>query len=146
MGSPYSFRWSGTLCTASACFKMFPTAASFLGRKIFSLFFSRKKCFCLILWGKMMMSHHTRLREKNGDLHLLVRFGHRTKAANFFICTHLSRVKRKAIVKNIFHCSLGEPSYHGTPWRIYSQYSVIIYSIYRGTDGKVVEMERDLLL
>ena len=30
-----------------------------------------------------MMSHHTRLREKNGDLHLLVRFGHRTKAAKF---------------------------------------------------------------
>ena len=38
------------------------------------------------------MSHHTRLREKNGDLHLLVRFGHITKAAIFFICTHLSRV------------------------------------------------------
>ena len=48
------------------------------------------------------MSHHTRLREKNGDLHLLVRFGHITKAANFFICTHLSRVKRKATEKNIF--------------------------------------------
>ena len=93
-----------------------------------------------------MMSHHTRLREKNGDLHLLVRFGHRTKAANFFICTHLSRVKRKDIVKNIFHCSLGEPSYHGTPWRTYSQYSVIIYSTHRGTDCKVVEMERDLFL
>ena len=30
------------------------------------------------------MSHHTRLREKNGYLHLSVRFGHRTKAANFF--------------------------------------------------------------
>ena len=48
------------------------------------------------------MSHLTRLREKNGDLHLSVRFGHRTKAANFFICAHLSRVKRKDIVKNIF--------------------------------------------
>ena len=80
------------------------------------------------------MSHHTRLREKNGDLHLSVRFGHRTKAANFFI------------VKNIFLCSLGEPSYHGTPWRTYSKYSVIIYSTHRGTDSKVVEMERDLLL
>ena len=82
-----------------------------------------------------MMSHHTRLREKNGDLHLLVRFGHRTKAANLFICTHLSRVKRKAIVKIIFHCSLGEPSYHETPWRTYSQYLVITYSIHRGTDS-----------
>ena len=90
------------------------------------------------------MSNHTRLREKNGDLHL--RFGRRTKAANFFICTHLSRVKRKAIAKNIFHCSVGEPSYHGMPWRTYSQYSVIIYRINRGTDTKVVEMERDLLL
>ena len=91
------------------------------------------------------MSHHTRLREKNGDLHLLVRLGHITKAANFSICTHLSRVNRKSIVKNIFHCSLGAPSYHGTPWRTYSQYSVIIYSIHRGTDSYVVEMERDLL-
>ena len=67
------------------------------------------------------MSHLTRFREKNGDLHLSVRFGHRTKSANFFICTHSSRVRRKAIVKNIFHCSLGEPSYHGTPWRTYSR-------------------------
>ena len=62
-----------------------------------------------------MMSQHTRLREKNGDLHLLVRFGHITRAANFFICTHLSRVNRKVIAKNIFHCSLWEPSHHGHP-------------------------------
>ena len=48
-----------------------------------------------------MMSHHTRLREKNGDLHLLVRFGHRTKAAKFFICTYLSLVKRKAIIVHL---------------------------------------------
>ena len=74
---------------------------------------------------------------------LLVRFGHRTKAANFFICTHLSRVKRKALVKNNFHYTPGEPPYHGTPWRTYPQYSVIIYSIHRGTDSKLVEMERD---
>ena len=83
---------------------------------------------------------------KNGDLHLLVRSGHRTKAAFFYTCPHLSRVKRKAIVKNNFHCTLGEPPYHEMPWRTYSQYSVIIYSIHRGTDSKVVEMERDLLL
>ena len=37
------------------------------------------------------MSHHTRLREKNGDLHLSVRFGHRTKAANFFITRETQR-------------------------------------------------------
>lgn len=80
---------------------------------------------------------------KNGDLHLLVRFGLRTKAAIFFICTHLSRMKRKAIVKNNFHGTLGESPYHGTPWRTYSQYSVIIYSIHRGTDSILVEMERD---
>ena len=48
---------------------------------------------------------------KNGDLHLLVRFDLRTKAAIFFICTHLSRMKHKAIVKNNFHCTLGEPPY-----------------------------------
>ena len=40
---------------------------------------------------------------------------------SFFICTHLSHVKRKGIVKNNFHCTLGEPTYHGTPGgRIFS--------------------------
>ena len=90
-----------------------------------------------------MISHHTRLREKMGIYLVLVRFGHRTKAANFFSCTHLSRVKRKAIVKNNFHYTLGEPPYHGNPWRTYPQYSVIICSIHGGTDSKVVELKRD---
>ena len=121
MGSPHSFRRRGTLFIASTYFNMFPTAASFFGTR------------------KNDETPYSFTR-KNGNLHLLVRFGHRTKAANFFICTHLSRVKRKAIVKNIFHCTLGDPPYRGTPWRTYSQYSVIIYSILRGTDSKVVEM------
>ena len=90
-----------------------------------------------------MISHHTRLREKMGIYLVLVRFGHRTKAANFFSCTLLSRVKRKAIVKNNFHYTLGEPPYHGNPWRTFPQYSVIICSIHGGTDSKVVELKRD---
>ena len=58
-----------------------------------------------------MMSHHTRLREKNGDLHLLVRFGHRTcKSRQVF---HLHLFITRETQSN--HCSLGEPSYHGTP-------------------------------
>lgn len=62
---------------------------------------------------------------------------------SFFICTHLSHVKRKGIVKNNFHCTLGEPTYHGTPRRTYFQFSIIIESIHRGTDSKVVEKERN---
>lgn len=102
----------------------------------------QKEMFFLDFMRKNDKSSYSFTR-KNGDLHLLVRFGLRTKAAIFFICTHLSRMKRKAIVKNNFHGTLGEPPYHGTPWRTYSQYSVIIYSIHRGTDSILVEMERD---
>ena len=148
MGSPYSFRRSSSLCIASTyipyninmilltstCLNTFPTAVSFLARGIVSYFFSRRKCFCLILMRKNDKSPYSFTR-KNGDLHLLVRFGLRTKAAIFLICTHLSRVIRKAIVKNNFHCTLGEPLYHETPWRTYSQYTVIIYSVHRGTDS-----------
>ena len=115
------------------------------------VFFGTRNCFIFLLQREMFLLDLMRkndkspysFRRKNGDLHFLVRFGLRTKAAIFFICTHLSRVKRKAIVKNNFHCTLGEPPYHETPRRTYSQYSVIIYSIHRGTDSKLVEMERD---
>ena len=106
------------------------------------IFLLQKEMFLLDLMRKNDKSPYSCTR-KNGDLHLLVRFGLRTKAAIFLIFTHLSRVKHKAIVKNNFHCTLGEPPYHETLSRTYSQYTVIIYSIHGGTDSKLVEMERD---